>query len=146
MSVGGWPCRASFGRAKAGFLRGVGGIVERLAEVGQQLLDAVGGAAVAFDLAVPAVVGGVGGEGVLELAPCSQPGCVDGCGDELRAGQVEVALAGALGGEPQAVAEFEFSLEEVRLQPVDGFLGQGSGLQLRAAGPAMLAPGSRTAL
>ncbi|GAA1888327.1 hypothetical protein GCM10009753_16130 [Streptantibioticus ferralitis] len=69
--------------------------VEGLAKVGQQLLDAVGGAAVAFDLSIPAVIGGVGGEGVLDLAPCSQPRRVGGCSDELRAGQVEVALAGA---------------------------------------------------
>ena len=88
------------GRIKAALLQRVGGVFEGLTEVGQELFDAVGGAAVTFDLAVPAVVGGIGGESVLDLASCPQPGRVGGRGDELRAGQVEAALAGAFGGQP----------------------------------------------
>ncbi len=39
---------------------------------------------------------------------------------ELRTGKHEVTLARAFLGQPQAVAEFEFGLEEVGLQPVHG--------------------------
>jgi hypothetical protein len=37
-------------------------VVERLVEVGQQLLDALGGAVMALDLTFPASTGGIGGE------------------------------------------------------------------------------------
>ncbi|MGW2089678.1 hypothetical protein [Streptomyces sp. NPDC001880] len=49
-------------------LQGVGRVFEGLAEVVQEFLDAAGGAVVALEFARPAVVGGVGGEGVLDLA------------------------------------------------------------------------------
>lgn len=51
----------------------------------------------AFDLAVPTARGGIKGEGLFDLAAGPQPRGVLGCGDELGAGQVEVALAGAFG-------------------------------------------------
>ncbi|MFE4869909.1 hypothetical protein [Streptomyces sp. NPDC056682] len=89
----------------------------RLAEVGQESVDAVAGAAVALDPAVPAAFGGVVGEGLLDFTSGSQPRRVLGCRDELRAGQVEVALARAFGGKAKAAAEFEFGLEEVGLEP-----------------------------
>jgi hypothetical protein len=41
-------------------------------------------------------------------------------GDELGAGQDQVAFTGPFLGQTQAVPEFEFGLEEVGLQPVDG--------------------------
>jgi hypothetical protein len=52
-------------------LQGVGGVFEGLTKVVQEFLDAADGAMVAFDFAGPAVVGGVGGEGVLR--PCVAP-------------------------------------------------------------------------
>lgn len=48
-----------------------GVVVKRLAQVDQELLDALGGAVVAFDLALPAPLGGIGSKGVLNLAPGS---------------------------------------------------------------------------
>ena len=56
----------------------------------------VGGAAVAFDFAVPAVFGGVVCEVVFQSVSGPQPWGVGGCGDELGAGEVEVALAGVI--------------------------------------------------
>ncbi|MGY4919465.1 hypothetical protein ACWD9K_30360 [Streptomyces sp. 900116325] len=76
-------------------------------KVRQKLVDAVAGAAMPFHLAVPAAFGGVVSEGLLDLTSSPQPRGVLGCGDELGAGQVEVAFAWAFGGEAQAPAEFE---------------------------------------
>lgn len=56
---------------------------------------------------------------LLDFAPGAEPWRVLGRRDELRASQVEVALAGAFGWKAQAAAEFEFGLEEIGLQPVD---------------------------
>ncbi|MEU9273511.1 hypothetical protein AB0D87_04565 [Streptomyces sp. NPDC048342] len=60
--------------------------VRGLAEVDQESVDAFAGAAVAFDLAVPARFCGVAGEGLLDFASGSQPRRVLGRRDELRAG------------------------------------------------------------
>ena len=54
-------------------LRRVTWFVDGLAEVGQQPPDALAGAPVALDLAVPAVRGGIEGERLLDLAPGPQP-------------------------------------------------------------------------
>jgi hypothetical protein len=89
---------------------------------------------VPFDFAGPAALVGVLDELVFNLQTGSQSWGVVGGGDELGAGQVEVAFAGAFGRQAQAVAELEFGLEEVALQPVDGLGGQCPGLQLVGGG------------
>jgi hypothetical protein len=71
--------------------------LDGFAEVGRQLFDAPAGAAVPFDHTVPATLGGVTSEGLLDLTSGPQPWGVVGCGDQLGAGQVEVALARPLG-------------------------------------------------
>src|SRR6185312_1179644 len=83
--------------------------VEGMAEVSEQLLDALAGAALAFDLAVPAAFGGVDGERFLDLAAGAEPGRVLGRGDELSAGQVEVTLA-----RPSAAPDHELELRPRR--------------------------------
>ena len=50
-----------------------------------------------FDFALPAVRGGVEREALLDLAAGAETRRVFGRGDELGAGEVEVALAWALG-------------------------------------------------
>ncbi len=50
-------------------LRRIAWLVEGLAEVGEQLLDALAGASVALDLAVPATGCGVEGERLVDLSP-----------------------------------------------------------------------------
>ncbi len=82
-------------------------------------------APVPLDLTVPPTCSSIKGKRPLDLAPGSQPGCVLGRGDELGAGQVEVALAWALGGQAQASAELKLGLEEVGLEPVDGGVREG---------------------
>lgn len=91
-----------------------------LTEVVEQLLDAPLGRCMSFDLALPAAPSGVVDELLLDGEARAQPGCVVAGGEELRAGQHEIAFARSLGGCAQAVAEFEFGLEEVGLQPVHG--------------------------
>ena len=76
--------------------------IQGFAEISKQLLDALAGAVVAFDLAVPSTGSGVEGDGLLDLAAGAEPGRVLGRGDELGAGQVEVALARPLGGQAEA--------------------------------------------
>lgn len=83
------------GQVKAFLRERVGRVLEWLAEVGEEVLEVVGGAVVAFDFAAPASGGGVGGEGLLDSSPRAQAGCVGRCGDEFRAGRVEVAFARA---------------------------------------------------
>lgn len=91
---------------------------ERLVEFDQQSGDAAGSGRVAFHLAVPAALGCLCGEGALGGMPLEEPWGVGGGSDEFRAGQVEVAFAGSLEGEPEAVSELEFGLEEVGLEPL----------------------------
>lgn len=57
----------------------------------------------AFDFSLPAAVSGVDGEVVFESSPGAEPWGVGGCGDELRAAQVEVTLAGAFLRKSKAV-------------------------------------------
>lgn len=96
------------------------------------MLDALIVGLVSFDLAVPASLAGVvdelrfGGQSLLEA------GGVGGGVEELRAGEDEVAFAGSFLGQAEAVAEFEFGLEEVGLQPghgvgVEAVVAQGGG-------------------
>jgi hypothetical protein len=105
------------------------------AEVGEQAFEPAGGGGVAFGLAGPAALAGVLDELLLDVQPGPEPWGVLGGGDELGAGQVEVALAWALGGQAQAVAEFELGLEEVGLEPVDRLIGQDAGLDIERGGP-----------
>ncbi|MFI9569492.1 hypothetical protein [Streptomyces rishiriensis] len=81
-----------------------------LTEIGEEAADLVGDGVVPFDPAWPAAFDGVLGESLLAGVLAR--------GEELRTAEVEVALAKAFGGCPQAVAEFEFSLEGVGLGPV----------------------------
>ena len=48
--------------------------------------------------------------------------------------EVEVALAGPLGGSAQTVAEFKLGLEVVGLQPVEGVLAELAGQQRLGGG------------
>lgn len=75
-----------------------------LLEVGEQAAQAAGDGGVAFCFAGPAALVGVLSELLLDVQPGLQPRGVFGGGDELSAGQVEVALAGTFGGQAQAVA------------------------------------------
>ncbi|MEU0835396.1 hypothetical protein [Streptomyces sp. NPDC005969] len=93
-----------------------------LAEVGEQAADSVGEGVVPFDLAGPAALDGVLGKLLLAGKPGAQARGVLAGGEELRATEVEIALAGSLGGCPQTVAKSEFGLEEVALEPVEGVL------------------------
>ncbi len=74
----------------------------------------------AFDLALPAAGGGVVDELLFDGEAGSKSGGVVAGGEELRTGEHEVAFARAFDGCAQAVAEFEFGLEEVSLQPGHG--------------------------
>lgn len=60
----------------------------------EEFLDAASRSSVTFGFAVPAAGFGVADELFLGAQPGLEAGCVVGGGDELRAGQVEVALAG----------------------------------------------------
>ncbi len=84
-------------------------------QVVKQLLHASFGGLVSLDFALPSTLLGVGDELVLAVESGSEPGGVVAGGEELRAGQHQVALARSLGRGAQAVAEFEFGLEEVGL-------------------------------
>jgi hypothetical protein len=100
-----------------------------LAEFGQQSVDALGGALMAVDFALPASLSGVVGELGLDAEAFAEPRGVLGGGDELGAGQVEVAFARAFLGQAQAVAEFQLGLVEVGLEPVQGVLSELPGAQ-----------------
>jgi hypothetical protein len=90
-------------------------------------------------LAGPAALVGVLDELLFDVESGSQPRGVLAGGDELGAGQVEVALAWAFGRETQAVAEFEFGFEEVGLEPVHGLVGQDTGFHLERTAIMLLA-------
>jgi hypothetical protein len=92
---------------------------KRLAEIGQELADAARNGVVSFDLARPTLAAGLVGKFELGGVALTQPRGVLGCGDELRAGQEQVALARAFGWQTQAVAKLEFGAEEVVLESVD---------------------------
>lgn len=98
-----------------------------LSEIGEEAADPFGDGLVPFDLARPAAFDGVLGELLFTSEPGPQARGVLARGEELRAAEVEVALAGPFGGCPQAVAEFEFGLEEVGLEPVQGVLADPAG-------------------
>jgi hypothetical protein len=74
------------------------GRVARLAEFGEQAAYAVGGALVAVDFTLPAAFFGVIGELALKAEAFTEPRRVPRGGDELGAGQVEVAFARAFLG------------------------------------------------
>jgi len=79
------------------FYRAVSGCVLRVvafAEFAEQAADPVGDALVAVNLAVPAPFFGIADQLVLDTEPFAKARGVLGRGDELRAGQVEVAGAG----------------------------------------------------
>ncbi len=85
------------------------------AEIYEELLDAVLGGGVPFDLALPAMGGRVVDKLLFDLEAGAQSGCVVAGGKELRAGEHDVALARTLCWRSEAVAEFEFGFEEVGL-------------------------------
>ncbi|WP_171075125.1 hypothetical protein [Nonomuraea basaltis] len=89
---------------------------------------------VSFDLASPAPFAGVLDQLLFHLQPGPQAWGVVGRGDELGAGQVEVAFARTFAGQTQAVTEFQFGLEEVALQPVDRLRWESTGLQFVGGG------------
>jgi hypothetical protein len=91
-------------------------------EFGEQAADAVGGAAVPLGFVFPTAFNSVSGEGLFGAESVLQPRGVLRRRDELGAAQVEIALAWSLLRQPQASPEFEFSLVEVGLEPVDGVL------------------------
>lgn len=98
----------------------------------EELFQASFGCFVPLEIVCPSSRGGVVDELLLDLKACAQPGCVVAGGEELRAGQHEVALARTLGRGAQAVAEFELGLEEVGLQSrhrfgVEAMLTEGVG-------------------
>ena len=89
-----------------------------------------------FDLSCPTPATRIFGEIELEAMACPQPRCIGASGDEFGAVQVEVAFTGAFFRQPQTMAEFEFGLQKVALQPIDcalwkaliaDDLGRGSG-------------------
>jgi hypothetical protein len=77
---------------------------------------------VAFDFAFPAAFCGIVSELPLQAEAFAEPRRVLRGGDELGAGQVEVAFARAFLGQAQAVPEFQLGLVEVGLEPVQGVL------------------------
>jgi Phage integrase family len=103
------PVRSAAGRTPARSGR-VFWLVAGVAKLAEQADDPVGHAPVAVGLAVPAAFLGVAGQLALDLQTLAQARRVLGSGDELGAGQVEVAFARAFPGQAQAVAEFQFGL------------------------------------
>jgi hypothetical protein len=67
----------------------------RFAQVGEEAVDAVGGASVSFDLTRPATFGGIGDELFFDAQPVLESGDVLRCGDELGAGQIMDIPAGS---------------------------------------------------
>lgn len=76
----------------------MGRTVERLVEVGQELVDAACDGFVAFDFPIPALGSCLVGEGEFGCVAVPEPWRVLRRGDELRAGEEQVALAGSFGG------------------------------------------------
>lgn len=112
----------NLGYALGGLLSAVAVSIGRFdaAGVGEEAADPVGDGVLSFGLAGSAAFDGVLGELLLAGEPGPQARWALAGGEELRAAEVEIALAGPFGGCSQAVAEFEFGLEEVRLEPVQG--------------------------
>jgi hypothetical protein len=122
----------------------MGVILEGFAEVSEELLQASDGALVAFDLAGPPAGGGVGCQGLLDLAPGPKPWGVGRCGDELRTGQVEIALAGAFLGSRRQWPRSSSVLKKLVLSQSTVESGRAPERSSLAAGPAIVAPGART--
>ena len=107
--------------------RSVGGL--GFAKFVEEAGNAVGGALVALDFALPAAGLGVVGQLPLGTQPRPQSRRVLRGGDELGATEVEVAFTRAFLGQAQAAAKLQFGLIEVGLEPVQGFLVEPTGAQ-----------------
>lgn len=108
----------------------------------KELFDASPDHGVALDLALPAAGGGVVDELLFDVETGAEARRVVAGGEELRAGQHQVALARPFGWGAQAVAEFELGLEEIGLQPghrlgIEAMFPQGFG---GGAGECQLSP------
>jgi hypothetical protein len=68
---------------------------ERLVKLVEEACDAPGRGGVTFHLAAPAVLGCLFGQGEFSGIPLAEPWGVGGGGDELRAGEVEIAFTPA---------------------------------------------------
>ncbi|MGW0807885.1 hypothetical protein [Nonomuraea sp. NPDC002799] len=93
-----------------------------LSEVSKEGIEPPDHGLVSFDFAGPAAFVSVPDQLLFDFQGGPESWGVGRSGDELGAGQIEVALARALGGQAQAVAELEFCLEEVCIAlRVDGW-------------------------
>ncbi len=108
---------------------------KRFAEIGEELLDARPRAIVSFSFAYSASNTRVVRQADLPEATFAQPRCIFGCGDELCAGQIEVALARAFLGQPQTMTEFQFCSEEVGFQPRERIRWHRTRSKRRGQGP-----------
>ena len=77
-----------------------------------------------FDLSCPTPATRIFGEIEFEAMARPQPRCIRSGGDEFGAVEVEVAFTGSFLRQPQTMAEFEFGLQKVALQPIDRALRQ----------------------
>ena len=82
------------------------------------LLNATHRAAMPLNLATPPMVRCVLDQFELTGATGAQTWRVFAGGDEFGAGQIEVAFTWTFLRQPQAVAQFELGLEEVRFDPI----------------------------
>jgi hypothetical protein len=105
--------------AEAGIqLRCWSSFLDWLAELSQKLFDATHRAAVSLSLASPSMVRRILDQFEFAGAPGAQTRRVFIGGDEFSARQVEVAFTWTFLRQPQAVAQFELGLEEVRFDPI----------------------------
>lgn len=98
-----------------------------LAEVGQELLDSSCDGAMTFDFARPTVGARVFGQRQFQSTAFAQPRRVARRRDKARTAQVKVAFARTFRGQPQAMSQFQRSLEEVAAKPVDHAFAKISG-------------------
>jgi hypothetical protein len=100
---------------------------------------------VSFNFAWPATFADVVNEFGFAVEAFSPPRRELGCGDELGAGEVEVAFTWTFLRQAQAVSEFQFDFVEVGLEPVDRLLVELAGADGVGLWPARTAPGCRAA-
>lgn len=109
-------------------------------QVGQQLLEASLGCLVPFDLSGPTSLFGVGDELVFGFEARSDAGRVVAGGDELGAGEHEVAFARPFGGEAQAVPDSSSVFRKLVWSQWTAWLSSLPVSRVSAAGPAMRVP------
>jgi hypothetical protein len=99
-------------------------VIEDFAEVSQQLFESTRRATMALHFTVPAAARSILDQFQFPPPPFAQTWRVFRGGDEFGTAEIEIALTWSLLWQPQAMAQLQLRLEEIRLEPIYRFWRQ----------------------